>query len=85
MAGLWRATVVLVALLALSAVARAGGGFAQCTGDFNDDNSLFIINCAAFDDSETIVSATYSLNGPILSMEMTWELLCFHCHLLCRL
>ena len=74
-------------------------GFAQCTGDFNDDNSLFIINCAAFDDSETIVSATYSLNGNDMgtgtysfvkvqspnSYTPISSQLCFHCHLLCHL
>ena len=76
-------------------------GFAQCVGDFNDDNSLYIINCEPFDASETIASATYSLNGVdmgtgigfnntlIPAHSHLFPILSsqprFHCQLLCRL
>ena len=39
-------------------------GFApSCTGEFNDDNSVFTITCVTPDGSQTIAGATYSVNG----------------------
>ena len=34
-----------------------------CFGDFNEDRTLYIISCSTSDGSQTIASATYSLNG----------------------
>ena len=34
-----------------------------CSGEFNVDGTMFIISCSTSDGSQTILSATYSLNG----------------------
>ena len=35
----------------------------NCSGEFNEDQSLFTINCATTGDGQAIVNATYSING----------------------
>ena len=35
----------------------------NCSGEFNEDQSLFTINCITTGDDQAIVSATYSING----------------------
>ena len=73
---LWPAVIMWPLHYSYSNVIAALGFTPSCTGEFNDDNSVFTITCVTPDGSQTIAEATYSVNGNDMGAGNLWKLKC---------